>query len=353
MRANALRDWFEGQGNEVLISHPLETTFQPYAFGSNFYNFIQKKLPAFHNIYFYFLEFANLHRNPTFIFGAKKWLLEISDFAPDIVFSVHAHLNHGYYLLLKQQLGSSFKFMTYCGEMSDSSGFSRHWVNPNIDSFLGPFKETCEAAIKRGMPDSKVHEVGPLLRKAFYKKQNQSDRKKILEKLSISPDLPLYLLGTGANGANQHIPVLNALNNGDSKFQVVALCGNNNKVFNEINNLKGLLNFKVFPLPTIDDVEMVSLLKSAEFLFARPGAGTTTEAVVCGTPMLFDISGGIMPQERNNLNFWSGRSKNLIKLSSPKRLPVYLGHRIPKINVEIDEAPVKLFNHLEAAVCKS
>ena len=69
MRANALRDWFEGQGNEVLISHPLETTFQPYAFGSNFYNFIQKKLPAFHNIYFYFLEFANLHRNPIFIFG--------------------------------------------------------------------------------------------------------------------------------------------------------------------------------------------------------------------------------------------------------------------------------------------
>ena len=68
-----------------------------------------------------------------------------------------------------------------------------------------------------------------------------------MEKLSISPDLPLYLLGTGANGANQHIPVLNALNNEDSKFQVVALCGNNNKVFNEINNLKGLLNFKVFP----------------------------------------------------------------------------------------------------------
>ena len=223
MRARALTELASSLGFETHTIRPLEEGSMIDRFGSNLYNWIQKFYPRLHRFYFGFLEFASLHRKTCTILSGEKIRKEVTGFSPDLVISVHAHLNHGYYLLLKQQLGKSFKFMTYCGEMSDSLGFSRHWVNPNIDSFLGPFKETCEAAVKRGMPDTKVHEVGPLLRKAFYKKQNQSDRKKILEKLSISPDLPLYLLGTGANGANQHIPVLNALNNEDSKFQYYLL----------------------------------------------------------------------------------------------------------------------------------
>ena len=48
---------------------------------------------------------------------------------------------------------------------------------------------------------------------------------------------------------------------------------------------------------------MVFFLKVCDFFFTRPGAGSTTEAVACGTPIIFDVSGGIMPQEKNNLNF--------------------------------------------------
>ena len=37
----------------------------------------------------------------------------------------------------------------------------------------------------------------------------------------------------------------------------------------------------------------------------RPSrAGMTTEAIACGTPVVFDLSRGMMPQESNNLNFW-------------------------------------------------
>ena len=61
----------------------------------------------------------------------KKLFLEVQNgfkrvihFKPDVVVSVHAHLNHGYFQILKQNLPSKFKFVIYCGEMSDSLGLA-------------------------------------------------------------------------------------------------------------------------------------------------------------------------------------------------------------------------------------
>ena len=75
----------------------------------------------------------------------------------------------------------------------------------------------------------------------------------------------------------------------------------------------------MIPLLTVNDQEMALFLREAKFLFARPGAGTTTEAVVCGTPMIFDLSRGVMPQEINNLNFWKSRNSKIIKTNKPKK----------------------------------
>ncbi len=347
MRANALKGWSLERNWEVLISHPLETTFKFYALGSNFYNLIQKKWPAFHNLYFYFLEIANLHRNKFSILGTRKWLEKLNKFQPNIIVSVHAHLNHGYLEILKENLNSSFKFIVYCGELGDSFGFSRHWINYKADCFMGPFEETCNAALKRGMPKDKIFEAGPLLRRAFYEVPTKLEKEKRLLKFGISSAQPYALLGTGANGVNQHLKVLSALKKQKGNLQVVALCGGNIEIFQKIELIKKSYPFNVVPLQTIDDRDMAILLKNAEFLFARPGAGTTTEAVACGTPMIFDVSGGIMPQERNNLNFWFGRSSAIVKLKNPSNIYKYLDKSLPKIDVNMEHLPSKILDYLE------
>ena len=106
MRANALKYWWEQNGGSAKISQPLESSFILYRMGSNFYNFIQKIYPAFHFIYFNFLEIASLHRYKMFILGTTSWFEEIGRFKPDIVVSVHAHLNHGYFELLKERFSN-------------------------------------------------------------------------------------------------------------------------------------------------------------------------------------------------------------------------------------------------------
>ena len=121
----------------------------------------------------------------------------------------------------------------------------------------------------------------------------------------------------------------------------------NLEIYNKILLQKEKYDFKVLPLQIIDDYEMAILLESSKLFFTRPGAGSTTEAVVSGTPVIFDISGGIMPQERNNLNFWSRRSSGLITLKNPMDISKYISNSIPRIKVELELLRLSCITHLE------
>ena len=350
MRANALKYWWEHRGGNAIVSQPLESSFPLYRMGSNFYNLIQKYYPAMHNLYFHFLEAASLHRKKKLILGTKNWLNSVSEFEPDIVVSVHAHLNHGYFDILKEKFQRKLKFTIYCGELADGIGFSRHWVNPKVDCFFGPFEETCQAALKRGMPKEKTKVVGPLLRKGFYQVISPEERESICNKYDISSDTPTFVLGTGANGVNRHLKVLHSLARIEPDFQVVALCGRNEKTYKEILEQRKLFKFKVFPLRTIDDYEMAAFLRNADFLFSRPGAGSITEAIVCGTPVIFDVSRGVMPQERNNLNFWRNRSSSIVSCRNPNILNFKVCSSLPSVKVTLDSSPEALVRNLEGLI---
>ncbi len=49
---------------------------------------------------------------------------------------------------------------------------------------------------------------------------------------------------------------------------------------------------------------MSILLRNALWLLCRPGAGLAAEALATGAPVIFNLCGGVMPQESNNLNYW-------------------------------------------------
>ena len=183
MRAFALRDWWHKRGGVCEVYHPLESSFMGYRVGCQLYNFIQRKLPLLHHGYFHFLELASMHKKPHLIIGSKKFLTAYNNFSPQVIVSTHAHLNHGYFELARNNSVSFPRFVVYCGELADGVGFSKHWVNEKVDLFVSPYKEGCIAAENRGMPLSKCLVAGPLLREPFYKESQPFDKKKI----SMSP----------------------------------------------------------------------------------------------------------------------------------------------------------------------
>lgn len=344
MRAYALMDWWKSNGGEAQVCHPLEDGFFVYRMGTEFYNFIQRKIPRFHQLYFRFLEYANLHRKPNRILFPRHFTKEISSFSPDLLVSVHAHLNHGFFELASRASRKPLKFAVYCGELGDGIGFSRHWINPRADKFIGPFEETCNAAVSRGMPEEKVEACGLLLRKPFFEMDNELMRVQYLKEIGLNPKFPFLVLATGANEVNVHEKVCRALFRENNPIQVVALCGSNKKLQAKLNHIQ------VLALPKLDGQEMAFLLRSADCMLGRPGAGLTSEAVACGTPMIFDLTGGVMPQEENNLKFWTKRSTNLLSISKPSELPERLIREVPSIKIKLPENPRKLLFSLESLV---
>jgi processive 1,2-diacylglycerol beta-glucosyltransferase len=347
MRANALKSWWaEGKG-EAHVMHPLENGFTLYRWGSGFYNFIQRKLPLFHYLYFYFLEYASIHRGARRIIASGNFSRQVRGFDPDLVLSVHAHLNHGYFQLARDAMpGKQSKFVIFCGELDDGQGFSRHWVNPDADLFAGPFDETCQAARKRGMPKEKTLVTGPLLRKPFYQSDEQPGRAEFLAGYGLSDQLKTYVLGTGANGVNRHREVIDAFNRTDPQCQLLALCGKNTTTLNELERIKARSKVPFVPLPEQSARDMAMILRHADCLFARPGAGMTTEAIACGTPVIFDVSRGVMPQETNNLNYWKKHAPSLVTTARPSRLPELVTRKLPSVRISMDAAPRKLLDAL-------
>ena len=343
MRAYALRDWALKKGYVAEVFHPLERTSGIYKFGTKLYNWIQRRAPWSHSLYFKFLEHANLHRRTTTLLGKKKFISFLKKFKPNLIVSVHAHLNHAYLDLSKQQFPKC-KFVIYCGELANGDGYSRHWINYKADLFTGPFETTCKTAIEKGMPKSKVKSSGLLLREAFYRNDNFTTEKKeaILSSMGINPTESFITLGTGANSSNNHLEIINALllTSLDLKFkQIVALCGENEDLRNKLSSLQMNRKFKIIATPKTGAKEIASLFSNTACLLTRPGAGMCAEALACGTNVVFNLCGGIMPQETNNLNYWKSRNAEPIIIRSPNEFPSSLERICTPINVVLPSEP--------------
>lgn len=317
MRAASFKAWVEKKTHwEVRIHHALENTHGLYRFGVGVYNWIQKTYPRLHHLYFNYLELAAMHRKAKRIMGAERFLEILRDFKPQALLSTHAHLNHGFFELARQELGrENIRCVTYCGELFGGYGFSKHWVNPDADLFIGAVEECSKTAVKLGMAPEKTWTGGFLLKPEFYEKNfsSQARERFLTEELGFDPNAFVLVLSTGAVGANNHLRILKQLEKRRRPLQVAVLCGKNKAAFQKVyrwGRKKGRI-LKVKPLAYW--TRMSILFQSATAVVARPGTGTTSEAILCGTPVIMNGIGGIMPQEWITVKF--GMHHSIIRVA--------------------------------------
>lgn len=330
MRASAFEAWsrensLAGLGVVTERLQTLETVHPLYRFGVDIYNQIQKTVPWLHHLYFCFLEQAALHQKASQILGRHEFINILEQVKPDVVLSTHAHLNHGFFEIARQVLGRrQVRCVTYCGEFFGGYGFSRFWVNPDADLFLGATYETCKEASLLGMPNTKNRVAGFLLKPHFYEPPlTQSAKNRYIENtLQLNPERPIVVLSTGANGANNHIDCLESLERANSDFQIVALCGRDTHSLKRVNDWASHHpHLAVRALPHLDKIHW--LMDAASVIFARAGTGTTSEAILRGCPIIFNGLGGVMPQEYITLKF--ARKYRIASLiSNVSEMPIVL-----------------------------
>ena len=349
MRASALAEIANSIGIETLTMRPLEEGSKIDYFGSNLYNCIQRIYPRMHQLYFRFLEFGGLHRRASLIRKKGFFKEKVARFSPDLVVSVHAHLNHGFRDIIcnNELLPFTPKFYIYCGELSDGRGYSRHWINPTVDEFWVPFKDSAKAAISRGMPSLKCNVVGPLLRMPFYKKPLEDDSRNFFSKTGIPYNSEICLLATGANGRQNHLLAIESLINSSFRGQIIALCGGNRRVKEQLIKLSGNGNIQLNVLDSLNGKDMAQVIYHSRWIYGRPGAGLTTEALVLNKAMIFDTSGGVMPQEENNLNYWRDNCQRLSVAKNPSFLGTLLRQSLPPFRDKKNFSELKILNRLK------
>jgi processive 1,2-diacylglycerol beta-glucosyltransferase len=307
MRARAFQEWAQTMPSldaSAQLHRPLENSHEIYAFGVWLYNWIQRTAPFLHHIYFNFLEVVAIVRTDKPL-GARRYRRILEELQPDILLSVHDSLNHAFFDYAREVLGEDrVKCVTYCGELSGGYGFSRHWVNPSADLFIGAVPETCEAAVRWGMAPEKTQVGGFLLRRFFYDEPSDEAGRAafIRQQLHLDPNEFILLLSASSRGAHNHVRFLEALKQRHIDVQVVLLCGKSQIAEREISAwAKANPQARVRLLP--HNTNVGKLMRSVSAIVARPGTGTTSEAIVSGCPLLLNCLGGVMPQERITVKF--------------------------------------------------
>ncbi len=337
MRARSLSQWCgtpasasvdSGHHIEVARYQALEESSCLYAFGVGIYNWIQRRWPALHHLYFNFLEVFQVSASEHTLLGKRKFADYLRQTRPDIIVSVHAHTNHAFRKVAQRTL-PGLRFVTYCGEMHGGYGFSRHWVDPGADAFFGATSAICDAARALGMPDDRVHHAGFLLHPRFYSEPlSAAERAETIRNtLQLDPGRFLLLLATGANGAQNHGAFLDALHAAGLAIQVVALCGRDEAARARLEAMASRWPGLTLRALGYQD-HLFTLLQCADTVVARPGTGTTSEAIMAGCPICFNAVGGIMPQEWITVKYLRSQSVPATLIRRPRDLVAALSARL-------------------------
>jgi processive 1,2-diacylglycerol beta-glucosyltransferase len=309
-RAEAFAEWcfqLYRHDVDVRIEQMLEKSSVVNRSGVDFYNWIQRKVPALHTAFYAFVELLAVLNRRSVTLGRSYYLKVLREYRPHLVFSVHDCLNRGYFQLAREELGADkVKCATYCGEFSGGWGYSINWIEPTVDLYFSRTPTARDFAVKKGVPVDRTRVRGHLMKprshiEVFGPAERAAYRTK---KLGLRPDLFTVFLATGGNGANNHLELLPKLAARADRCQAIVICGRNKETFNEIIHWRANHpEFNCYVEGYSDNVHL--LMQVSDVVVTRGGTTTCAKALHFGCPIIFNAFGGIMPQESLTWKFFA------------------------------------------------
>ena len=207
--AFALRDWIALRWPDavVQVESVLENAHPLIRGAVELYNWIQKHAPWLHQLYWRLLELEDSLKPGTVVLGRRYVSALLRRFQPDLLISTHPHTNRGHFDLAKRVLGPQVRCITCNTELEGGFGFSRNWICAAADRHWTQTPQVSAQVSRRRWsmaryPAERVHCLGPLLYPAFHEGAAAP---------AEPPQRPRLVLASGANGANNHIPLLEQL----------------------------------------------------------------------------------------------------------------------------------------------
>lgn len=149
------------------------------------------------------------------------------------------------------------------------------------DAYVVPSKSLTASYEDRGIPSEKLYPIGIPVHSSFSKAESRDEAR---QRLGLDQNKKYILITGGSMGGGKIGKTIETFINGiqsDSRIELIIICGSNKELYEKLESAD-------YPRVTVvgytDD--MAGYLKSADVFVTKPGGLSSTEAAVCGVPIL-------------------------------------------------------------------
>lgn len=190
-----------------------------------------------------------------------------------------------------------------------------------------------QRALIKGIDPDRLCPFGIPVQKKFTRKRDKAAAR---QELGIDNNLPTVLVMAGSMGYGNMPETISGIFNFDRNCQILAVCGNNKKLYKKLSETDYIGNLKVFGF--IDNVEL--LMDAADCIVTKPGGLTTSEAMAKNLPMI--LINPIPGQEDRNLEFFinNGVALSVTKTFTVEEAMYFMFHdetRLELINKQLQK----------------
>jgi 1,2-diacylglycerol 3-beta-galactosyltransferase len=216
----------------------------------------------------------------------------IKEHDPDVVLSVHPLLNHVAQAAIRRS-GRRRGLMTV---VTDLIELHRGWAQPEADLVVVPTEEASQVVGALGVPSDRIRALG-LPVDLRFRPPAPGEKQALRRRFGLEEGRPTLLVLGGGDGSGKLLRQVRALAWGEHDWQVIAVCGRNEKLRRRLSRVR-------FSTPTavLGFVDfMPALMRAADLVVTKAGPGAIAEALATGVPMV--LTGYLPGQETMNVRF--------------------------------------------------
>ena len=181
--------------------------------------------------------------------------------------------------------------------LTDLADYPPHfWIERQAQYFICGSERATQQARALGHSNGRVFQTsGMILRPKFYEPV-AVDRRQERIRLGLDPDLPTGLVLFGGEGSQWMVGIAKRVSESDLRIQLICLCGRNQKLRDQMNQLK--VSFPMLVEGFTSEVPYYMHL--ADFFIGKPGPGSISEALAMKLPVMVERNAWTLVQERYN-----------------------------------------------------
>lgn len=222
---------------------------------------------------------------------ADKILKMIKEFNPRLIITTHPFPSEMVTILKRKGL-INVPLLTILTDYAPHS----FWIRDGIDAYIVSNSDMKKEMISRGVDGNIIYDIGIPVLPSFIEKHRSIDT---LKSLDLDINKKTILVMGGSLGIGKISEIYKELSSIDLPIQIIAITGNNKRLYNELLELK---IYSEKPTRIIGYTKNVTkYMQCSDLILTKPGGLTITEALICTLPIA--IFCPIPGQEEKNANF--------------------------------------------------